>query len=261
MRDAAMNKRPIIFSLTVVGLVLALWAHGDLRAGQKYSDFAVVTPIKEGEWLVIGLPGGREKWNNPEQIVVRIANRLRERKLPGVHIETVENARRKLAIELARNALDRNRNGRLESEECKAARIILYGQSFGGAAVIKAARELQALGVPVQFTLQIDSVGAGDSKVPANVRRAVNLYQANGLIRGEREIRAEDPARTEILGNFQYDYSRKKIPLPRTKHVRWYKRLFWNAHTQMEFDPEVWAKVEELLLGELKRGEQEPIAK
>lgn len=246
-----MRKNPLLISLALLSGLIILAANGDLRAGQKYSDFTTVTPIKEGEWLVIGFPGGRERWNNPEQIVVRIANRLREKRLPGVHIETVENARRKLAIELVCNALDRNRNGQLDAEERSSARVILYGQSMGGAAVVKAARELDGLGVPVQLTLQIDSVGRGDAKVPPNVLRAANLYQTNGLlIRGEKEITAEDPARTQILGNFRYDYQQRKIELPRTAHVKWYKRLFWTAHTQMEFDPEVWSKTEELILAE-----------
>jgi pimeloyl-ACP methyl ester carboxylesterase len=190
--------------------------------------------------------------------VVRIADRLRARNLAGVHVEVVENKHRKLAIELVRNALDRNRNGSLEAEECSSARVILYGQSMGGAAVQKAARELGALGVPVRLTVQIDSVGVGDANVPRNVLRAANLYQSNGLlIRGEKELRPEDPARTEILGNFRYDYSQTKIPLPRTEHVKWYKRLFWISHTQMEFDPAVWSKTEELILSELRSPKKE----
>jgi len=249
-----MMKRWLGSVAGLAGLFLALGLNGDLRAGQKFSDFTTVTPIAEGEWLIIGFPGGREKWTNHEQIVVRLADRLRARQLPATHIEVVENKHRTLAMELVRRALDRNRNGKLEPEECRSARVILYGQSMGGAAVVKAARELNEIGVPVQLTVQIDSVGAGDARIPANVRRAANLFQPNGaLIRGEKEIRAEDPARTEILGNFSYDYKQRKIELPRNAHVKWYKRMFWLAHTQMEFDPAVWEKTEALILAERNR--------
>jgi len=31
------------------------------------------------------------------------------------------------------------------------------------------------------------------------------------------------------------------------------KRLFREAHTQMDFDPAVWAQVEDLILKEIKR--------
>lgn len=245
-------RKPLAISLLLVALVAGLGLNGDLRAQQKYSDFSTLTPLPEGEWLVIGFPGGREKWNNPEQICVRLADRLRGRNLAGVHIETVENKHRRLALDLVRNAFDRNRNGQLEAEERANAKIILYGQSMGGAAVVKAARELNALGLPVQLTVQIDSVGIGDEQIPTNVLRAANLYQPNGrIIHGEKEIRAMDPARTQILGNFGYDYSKRKIPLPKSSHVKWYKRLFYTAHTQMEFDPEVWGKTEGLILDEL----------
>lgn len=248
-----MKIKPLLFSLAVVGVFTTLAANGDLRAKQKYSDFTTVTPIGEGEYLVIGFPGGREKWTNTEQIVVRIANRLRTRQLPGVHIEVVENKRRKLAIELVRRALDRNQNSALEPAERDSAKIILYGQSMGGAAVVKAARDLEELGVPILRTVQIDSVGLGDGVIPANVLSAANLYQRNGkVIRGESAIRAEDPSRTQILGNFRYDYKQRRIDLPRTAHVKWYKRLFWTAHTQMEFDPDVWRQTEELILTEIK---------
>jgi hypothetical protein len=80
--------------------------------------------------------------------------------------------------------------------------LILYGQSFGGAAVVKLARELEVMGVPVLLTVQVDSVGRGDGIIPANVARAANLFQRNGLfIRGEPKIRAQDPSRTTIIGN------------------------------------------------------------
>jgi thioesterase domain-containing protein len=69
----------------------------------------------------------------------------------------------------------------------------LYGQSFGGAAVVKLARQLDKLGVPVLLTVQIDSVGRGDARIPPNVARAASLFQRNGvLISGEAPIVAED---------------------------------------------------------------------
>ena len=130
---------------------------------------------------------------------------------PSLHVETVENRKRGLAIELIKKALDRNGNGRLEAEERASARLILYGQSFGGAAVVKLARQLDKLGVPVLLTVQIDSVGRGDARIPPNVARAASLFQRNGLlISGEAPIVAEDPLKTTILGNFEFDYRQKK---------------------------------------------------
>ena len=95
------------------------------------------------------------------------------------------------------------------------------------------------------LTVQIDSVGVGDEVIPPNVARAANLFQNDGfVIRGAKRIRAEDPSRTEIAGNFEYRYDGRKIDLPR---VGWFERLIARAHTKMDADPEVWARVEALI--------------
>lgn len=196
--------------------------------------------------LVVGFMGGRESWDNRQRGVRKLALRLRSMNLPGVHVETVENKKRRMAVELIRNAFDRDRDGRLDVRERASARVIVYGQSFGGAAVVKLARQLKKMDVPVLLTLQVDSVGRGDKVIPSNVARAANLFQRDGLIiKGEREIRPEDPSRTTIIGNFKFDYSRKKIDLA---EVSWLKRLFRTAHTKMDHDPEVWALVERTIL-------------
>jgi predicted RNA methylase len=99
--------------------------------------------------------------------------------------------------------------------------------------------------------VQVDSVGRDDRIIPANVARAANLFQRNGwFIRGEPEIRAEDQSRTEVIGNFEFDYRNKKIDL---SEVSWMKKIFRSAHTRMDFDPAVWAMVEELIVKEIER--------
>ena len=242
--SGAVEPRSTLFRACV--LLLALTAGGVAARAQRYQDFTTPTPLKEGDTLIIGFMGGRESWDNGKRGVRKLALKLRAMNLPGVHVETVENKRRRLAIELIRNAFDRDRDGRLDERERASARLIVYGQSFGGAAVVKLARQLESLGVPVLLTVQVDSVGRGDKVIPPNVRRAANLFQRDGLIiKGEREIRAEDPARTAIVGNFKFDYDGKKVDL---SEVSWLKRLFQAAHTKMDHDPEVWALVERLIL-------------
>ncbi|MBI3663569.1 MAG: hypothetical protein HY234_11050 [Acidobacteria bacterium] len=220
-------------------------------APQKFSDFTTPTPIPEGDTLIIGFLGGWEKWDEPTRGVRKFALRLRAKNLPGVHIETVENHRREIALELVRKAFDHNGDGKLSEEEARSARLIVFGQSFGGAAVNKLCKELRPLGVPVLLAVQIDSVGVDDAEVPSNVRRAVNFFQRDDyfFIRGERELRAEDAAQTEILGNYQYKYRGKKVDL---SDGRWYQKIFRNAHVKMEQDPDVWAKVEELISAEIQ---------
>ena len=111
---------------------------------------------------------------------------------------------------------------------------------------MKFARQLKKMDVPVLLTLQVDSIGRGDKVIPSNVARAANLFQRDDLfIKGEREISAEDPSRTTIIGNFKFNYSGKKIDL---SEVSWLKRLLQTAHTKMDHDPKVWALVEGTIL-------------
>ncbi len=97
------------------------------------------------------------------------------------------------------------------------------------------------------LTIQVDSVnknGQDDEIIPENVTQAVNFYQADGLLRGESEIRAADAARTKILGNFQFHYDSGPY---KCANYPWYNHLFMRAHTQIECDPKVWNQVEALI--------------
>ena len=243
--------QPVHFRLFLILFLIAATTATSciLRSGQQYRHFSTPTPIAQDDTLILGFMGGRDAWNNTAVGVGRIARSLRERGVSGVHIETVENQKRELAVRLVRAALDANRDGHLQSAERLQARIVVYGQSFGGAAVVKLARQLDPLGIPILLTIQVDSVGRGDGVIPPNVRAAANIYQDNGrLIRGEAPIRAEDPTRTKILGNFRFDYADSPIDV---SDLPWYKTLARIAHAKMDRDPEVWNKVESLILDAL----------
>jgi hypothetical protein len=233
------------------GLLLLICSGGCLWRGQRYNSFTTRTPLQQNEILILGFMGGREPWNNDQRGVRRLALKLRSMNLPDVHVETVENKKRSLAIELITNAFDRNHDGKLDQQECASARLILYGQSFGAAAVVKLARQLKEIGVPVLLTVQGDSVGRDDAIIPSNVASAANLFQRNGwFIRGEPEIRAEDPTKTMIIGNFKYDYSGSKIDISK---ISWMKKSFRIAHTRMENDANAWGKVEELIVSAIRK--------
>ena len=225
-------------------LALILFACG-CTSQQRYQHFQTATPIGESDHLVLGFLGGRERWDSPREGVRKLALELRSQTIAGLHVETVENVRRDLALELVRNALDRNQDRKLSNEEKASARLILYGQSFGGAAVVKFANQLNELNIPVILTIQIDSVGRGDDLIPENVRFAANLFQRNGIvIRGEPVIRTKS-SKTRIIGNFEYDYKNKAIDL---SGVPWYKKLFRKSHTKMNLDPDVWNRVKQLIV-------------
>ena len=214
--------------------------------GQRYHHFTTRTPLQQQHFLILGFMGGREPWDNPQRGVRKLALKLRSMLYPEVHVETVENKKRKLALRLICEAFDRNQDGKLDETERGSVCLILYGQSFGGAAVVKLAKQLKEKAIPVLLTVQIDSVGMDDGIIPSNVARAANLFQKNGLlVRGEPEIRPEDANKTEIIGNFEFDYRDKTIDL---SEVFWFKRIFRTAHSKMDFDPMVWKKVEAIIL-------------
>lgn len=248
-----MNRSTAVRLSLTLFLMAACWGGAGCSAarGQKYSDLMTQTPLTERETLVIGFLGGRNKWNSERHGTRRQTLRLRAMNLPGVHVETIENTARHLAIDLIRKSLDRNGNGELDEPEKRAARIILFGQSFGGAAVNKLSHQLAAMGVPVLLLVQVDSVGRRDGLVPANVAKAANFYQREGFfVRGERNFRAADPQKTKILGCFEYSSRGKKIDISKSP---WVQRTFMTAHTKMDSDPEMWAKVEAILLEEIRK--------
>lgn len=242
-----------LWSCLVAALCAATLQTGCLLFhGQQYRHFTTSTPVPAGEFLVVGFLGGRDSWDDPRPGVARLARQLRAKNLPGVHVETVENKEWELALQLVHNSLDRNQNDILEEAERDSMTLILYGQSFGGAAVIRTARALEERGVPLLLTVQIDSVGFHDGLIPSNVACAANLFQDDGwLIQGEQPIRAAHPDTTRILGNFRYQYAGDRIDL---FQVPWWKKIFRVAHTKMEHDPEVWSHVKRLILNVIQGG-------
>ena len=94
-------------------------------SSQRWEHFTVPTPIAAEDTLIIGFQGGRDDWNNEKVGVGRMAARLHELKLPGTHIQTVENTKRELALRFVKAALDRNQDGKLDESERQSARIIL----------------------------------------------------------------------------------------------------------------------------------------
>lgn len=221
-----------------VAFALATLLQAD-SVNQVFSDFTTPLPLKPGDTLVLGIVGGWERWDAEQRIVRRIALKLRDHKLPNVYVETVENHKLELAKELIDKAFPKSQ-----------PRLVIYGQSLGGAATLELCHWLNERKISVELAITMDSISVKRAKVPPNVKRAANLYQRDlGFIRGHGKLEAEDPNRTKILTNLRYKY-------PRSKNVNlytepWVRRTFMASHLKFEYDPEVWAKTEELLLSVL----------
>jgi len=230
--------------------VLCLMALCTFASAQRFSQLTIPRPLPPGSTLVIGFLGGYDGWNDEHRSVRQLVLSLRER--PGVYAESISNHHRALALKLIREALDANRNGQLDPDEIANARVILFGQSWGGAAAIETAIDLQKLGIPVLLTVQVDSVGVHDDVIPSNVRAAVNFYQHDPLttIHGRKKIRAVEPLKTRILGNFQSSYIFRSVDESNASKAR---RVFGGSHTKMEQDPLVWNRVEQYIVEAISR--------
>lgn len=227
-------------------LLCAAPVSGDSRR-QEFSDFTTPLPVQRGDRLVIGIVGGWERWDNPVRAIRRTAIAIRRRRIPGVHVETVENHSLELAEQLVQRAFDFNRNGRLEPDEAAQGAVILFGQSLGGRAALRLSRRLAEWGVPVPLLITIDSFGRDSYVVPPNVSRAANYYQREHLyIKGAPELRPQDPSKTRILFNRRLTF-RGRGDVEAEEHS-WLQRFFLDEHARMEYLPELWDEIERMIL-------------
>lgn len=93
--------------------------------------------------------------------------------------------------------------GPLTPEElANAPRVILVGHSTGGWAMLAVARDLRDKGIPVELTVQIDSVGITDYTVPRNVKEGAIFHAWDILMfMTTKSLRLEDPIHTKLVAN------------------------------------------------------------
>ncbi len=202
--------------------------------------------------IVIGFVGGYVHNNNALHEEVKLAAHLRDDRPSGMQARIFKNHEGRQAHEAVLEMLGAKPDGAPSDQEKRAAHIVLYGHSWGASEAVTLARSLQKDGVPVLLTVQVDSVskfGEDDRFIPPNVAQAVNFYQLNGLLHGQRRIVAMDRLRTEILGNFRLDYTTKHV---NTNGYPWFARTFMRPHIEIESDPSVWNRVESLILAKLQ---------
>lgn len=240
------------FTVRMIALCTVICSSFTCHA-QRASQLSTPRPLPPGSTLVIGFLGGYDRWDDSHRAVRQLVLTLRER--PGVYADSISNHRRALALKLIREALDTNRDGKLDAQERANGRVILFGQSWGGAAAVATARDLEKLGIPVLLTAQVDSVGVHDDVIPANVRAAVNFYQHDPFttIHGRARIRASDPSKTLILGNFESSYVFRSVDESNASKAR---QVFGGSHTKMEVDPVVWSRVEQYISDAIARRPQ-----
>ena len=205
------------------------------------------TPPAKPSYILVGFAGGFIRHDDPYHGPVQLAQRMRPDLPKDASIQIFENRHRRSAYEAILRRLDTNHDGILSAAEKAQARIILFGHSWGASAVVMLARELNRVGVPVLLTVQVDSIPKpweSDSVIPQNVVEAANFYQPHGILHGRAQITAADDSKTEILGNYRFDYQKTPVSC---RGSSWFQRTFTPSHMQSQCDPRLWSQVESLI--------------
>ena len=208
-------------------------------------------PATPGQLIVIGFMGGNISAGNMVHRDALVARELQQRYPQGLHAAVFANSDGKKALHTVLQLLAADGNGRPSPGEKSAARIVIYGHSWGASETVTLARRLNALGIPVLLTIQVDSVAKSnedDRSIPPNVRQAVNFYETEGLLHGRSLIAAMDPAQTRILGNYLSSYREHPVSCA---GYPWFARIFMRPHIEIENDPQVWSKVDALIRAQM----------
>jgi pimeloyl-ACP methyl ester carboxylesterase len=204
-------------------------------------------PLPASKLIVIGFMGGNVRAGNLVHREALVAQDLQQRYPLGLHVAVFANHDWEKALRSVLELLDADGDGQLSAKERSAARIVIYGHSWGASETVTLARRLNELGIPVLLTIQVDSVeksNEDDRSIPPNVREAVNFYQTEGLLHGRRLIAAMDPKLTTVLGNFKSSYREHPVSCA---GYPWFARTFMRPHIEIENDPSVWTRIEALI--------------
>jgi pimeloyl-ACP methyl ester carboxylesterase len=194
MYFANKRMRASLARLTVLISFLTIFP-SRARAKQRSSSACKV--------VVLGYVGGLDTPGNPLSGIVRIRNRLQSLHDKDLCVDTFSAYTWLDGYYWLMKELNRARAGRPAATGAEVPKVIIYGHSLGGWATLAVARKLAVQNIPVELTVQIDSVGFTDEMVPANVKEAANYYRWAILPPyGRNTIRAKNPDTTKILGNF-----------------------------------------------------------
>jgi hypothetical protein len=237
-------------------LALLCWASRAQAQEPRPAEPSAPSQAVNPSHIVIGFVGGYVSNTNMNHAEVQLVATLRKSYSPDVYVGAFENHKGAAAYREIIRLLDTDHDGTLSPEEKKNAHIIMYGHSWGASECLEIARMLQKIDVPVLLTIQVDSVTKphqDDGLVPANVLEAANFYQSYGRLHGRAEIRAADPERTKILGNYVFDYKTNPI---KCKGYPWWDSIFAKYHTEIECDTVVWDKIDALIRASLPKSDQ-----
>jgi pimeloyl-ACP methyl ester carboxylesterase len=238
----------LVFVFSTVAFVATGLAHGQEMAIRQVRS--PVTDPSIRNVVIIGFVGGFVSRNDAKHPEVQFAAYLRDR-YPTIHAEVFGNHHGRKALHQVVGFLDTDHDGVLSSTEKERATVIIYGHSWGATETVAFARELGQMGIPVELTIQIDTIakpGHKASAISPNVANAINFYQTEGPLHGAPEIVAVDPVRTQIIGNIRMTYDNRPI---NCDNYSWYSRTLNKPHHEIENDFRVWDEIASLIESDL----------
>lgn len=203
-------NRSLVLARTASTAVLILFLCGAVNPQQRTilnaSDFAtsgsssIIGNAPGCRILYLGFVGGVEPPNNKYSGVVQLRDTLRGPGYPDVCARSFSPYVWPVALSWLLKHFPSQKIPLTPEQLQQSPKVILVGHSMGGWAVLAVARELCARDIPVELTIQVDSVGITDHTVPRNVKSAA-IFHANDalMLLTTKHLRAEAPAHTRIL--------------------------------------------------------------
>jgi hypothetical protein len=152
--------------------------------------------------LYLGIVGGLETANNPRSGVVQIRDVLRGKEYPDVCAKSFSPYVWLSGLNWVLEYFPPHPGRFTDDELERAPEIVIVGHSLGGWAAVSIARNLDLRNIPVELTVQIDSVGFTDHTVPKNVKAAAIFHARDVLMfLTTKGIKLEDPNQTRLVEN------------------------------------------------------------
>ncbi len=150
--------------------------------------------------VYLGIVGGLETPGNPRSGVVQIRDILRGEEYSEVCAKSFSPYAWPSGLSWVLGHFPLH-SGQLTKDDLKVApRVIIVGHSLGGWAALSVARNLQSRNIPIELTIQIDSVGITDHTVPKNVKAAAIFHARDVLFfLTTKSIKLEDPGQTKLV--------------------------------------------------------------
>jgi pimeloyl-ACP methyl ester carboxylesterase len=197
---------------TAFTAVVILFLSGVIYAQQneifKAPDFAtagnrsVIGNPRACRIVYLGFVGGLEPPNNKSSGVVQLRDTLQDNGYPDVCAKSFSPYVWPVALSWLMKHFPSQRAPLTPEQLQESPKVILVGHSLGGWAALAVARELRGRNIPVELTIQVDSVGIADHIVPRNVKSAA-IFHANDVLMmlTTKHLRVEDPSHTKILAD------------------------------------------------------------